>query len=63
MEIRTYYFPCNQIGRGLIKFLLTHINCSANQIYKVADNIAVSVTITKPEIVKIERILQIYDLI
>lgn len=62
METRTYYFPCNEFGRHILNHLISHIACSIGAINKVSDTLAVSITVVKRDVTKIERILQIYDL-
>ena len=62
METRTYYFPHNQIGRHILNYLIAHVGCSIGQIRKVSDTLAVPITVPKRDIVKVERILQIYDI-
>ena len=62
METRTYYFPANQIGRYILNYLLTRVGCSVGDVRKVAGNLAVVITTPKREIIKVERILQMYDL-
>ena len=63
METRTYYFPSNRIGRYILNYLIERIGCSIGDIRKVADTIAVPITVQKKDVVKVERILQMYDLI
>ena len=63
METRTYYFPSNRIGRYILNYLIERIGCSVGDIHKVADTIAVPITVQKKDVVKVERILQMYDLI
>lgn len=63
METRTYYFPANRIGRYILNYLIERIGCSVGNIRKVSDTIAVPITVPKRDIMKVERILQMYDLI
>ena len=63
METRTYYFPSNRIGRYILNYLIERIGCSVGDIRKVAGTIAVPITVQKKDVVKVERILQMYDLI
>lgn len=62
METRTYYVPANRIGRHILNYLVAHVGCSISSIRKVAENLAVVVTTAKRDVVKVERILQMYDL-
>ena len=62
METRTYYFPKNQIGRHVLNYLIEHIECSIGEIRPVANHLAVSITTPKRNVVKAERILQMYNL-
>jgi hypothetical protein len=62
METRTYYFPRNRIGRYILNYLIERVGCSIGDIRKVADNLAVPITVPKRDVVKVERILQMYDL-
>ena len=62
METRTYYFPANRIGRHILNYLVDRVGCSVGNIRKVADNLAVVITTQKRDIIKVERILQMYDL-
>lgn len=63
METRTYYFPSNRIGRYILNYLIECVGCSIGNIRKVADALAVPITVQKKDVVKVERILQMYDLI
>jgi hypothetical protein len=63
METRTYYFPRNRIGRYILNYLVEHVGCSIGDIRRVADTLAVPITMPKRNVVKVERILQMYDLI
>jgi hypothetical protein len=60
MEVRTYYIPCNQIGRHLLNYLMTHINWSFGSTCKVGNKIALTVSAQKRDISKIEYILKMY---
>ena len=62
METRTYYVPANRIGRHILNYLINHVGCSVGNIRKVADTLAVPITTTKRDVTKVERILQMYDL-
>jgi len=62
METRTYYFPANRIGRYILNYLIDKVGCSIGDIRKVADNLAVPITTPKRDVIKVERILQMYDL-
>jgi hypothetical protein len=63
METRTYYVPANRIGRHVLNYLVARVGCSIGSIRKVADNLAVVITTAKRDVNKVERILQMYDLI
>ena len=63
METRTYYFPRNQIGRHILNYLIENVGCAVGDIRKVADTLAVPITVAKRDIIKVERILQMYDLL
>ncbi len=62
METRTYYFPANRIGRYILNYLIERVGCAIGDIRKVADSLAVPITTPKRDIMKVERILQMYDL-
>lgn len=62
MVERTYYFPANQIGRYILNFLIERVGCSVGDIRHVAGNLAVPITVVKNDVVKVEKILQMYDL-
>jgi hypothetical protein len=63
METRTYYFPYNRIGRYILNYLIARVGCSVGNIRRVAETMAVSITAPKRDVVKVERILQMYNLI
>jgi hypothetical protein len=63
METRTYYIPANAIGRHILNYLVERVGCSVGSIRRVSDNLAVTITTTKRDVNKIERVLQMYDLI
>ena len=62
METRIYYFPANRIGRYILNYLIDRVGCSIGDIHRVADNLAVPITVPKRDVVRVERILQMYDL-
>jgi hypothetical protein len=62
METRTYYFPANRIGRYILNYLIERVGCAIGDIRKVADSLAVPITTPKRDVTKVERILQMYDL-
>lgn len=62
METRTYYFPSNRIGRYILNYLVARVGCSIGEIHRVSNTLAVPITVLKRDVVKIERILQMYDL-
>lgn len=62
METRTYYFPANRIGRHILNYLIDRVGCSIGDIRKVAGTLAVPITVQKKDIIRVERILQMYDL-
>ena len=62
METRTYYFPANRIGRHILNYLIDRVGCSIGDIHKVADTLAVPITVQKKDIIRVERILQMYNL-
>ena len=63
METRIYYFPCNRIGHHILNYLIEHVGCSIGEIHKVSDMLAVTITFAKRDITKVERILQMYNLL
>jgi len=63
MENRTYYFPRNQVSRRVLNFLITNAQCSVGKIRPVAGLLAVSITVPKRNITRVEHILQIYNLL
>ena len=62
MVTRTYYFPCNQLGRYILNYLIERVGCSVGNFSRVADSLAVVITVTQRDITKVERILEMYDL-
>lgn len=62
METRTYYFPANRIGRHILNYLIDRVGCSVGNVRKVAGNLAVVITTQKRDVTKVERILQMYDI-
>ena len=62
MVERTYYFPANRIGRYILNYLIERVGCSVGDIRRVADSIAVPITVVQKDVVKVEKILQMYDL-
>lgn len=62
MVERTYYFPANRIGRYILNYLIERVGCSVGEIRRVADNLAVPITVVQKDVVKVEKILQMYDL-
>jgi len=63
METRTIYVPANRIGRYILNYMIERIGCSVGDIRKVSDTLAVPITVPKRDVVKVERILQMYDLL
>lgn len=62
METRTIYVPANRIGRYILNYLIARVGCSVGDIRKVTDTLAVPITVQQRDMVKVERILQMYDL-
>ena len=62
MVERTYYFPANRIGRYILNYLIERVGCPIGDIRRVADNLAVPITVVQKDVVKVEKILQMYDL-
>lgn len=62
METRTIYVPANRIGRYILNYLIARVGCSVGDIRKVIDTLAVPITVQQRDMVKVERILQMYDL-
>ena len=62
MVERTYYFPANRIGRYILNYLIERVGWSIGDIRRVADNLAVPITVVQKDVVKVEKILQMYDL-
>lgn len=62
MMTRTIYVPANRIGRYILNYLIERIGCSIGEIKRVADTIAVPITFSAKDVSKLERILQMYDL-
>ena len=63
MITRTYYFPFNAIGRYVLNYLVERVGCSIGEIRKIDNYLAVAITTPTREITKVERILQMYDLL
>lgn len=63
MMTKTYYFPCNQIGRYILNCVIERVGCSIGNIRKVADTMAVPITARVSDTTTIERILKTYDLL
>lgn len=63
METRTYYIPANAVGRHILNYLVERVGCSVGTIRRVSDSLAVTITTTKRDVNKVERVLQMYDLI
>ena len=62
MVERTFYFPANKIGRYVLNRVIERVGCSIGDIYRVADSLAVPITVVRKDIPKLEKILQMYDL-
>jgi hypothetical protein len=62
MITRTIYVPANRIGRYIINYLVDRVSCSIGDIHKVTDTLAVPVTCAPKDVVKVERILEMYGL-
>lgn len=62
METKTYYFPRTRVGRYILNYLIENVGCSVGDIRKVADTLAVPITVPKRDINKVERILKMYNL-
>lgn len=60
---RTYYFPATRVGHYIINYIVERVDCSIGDIRKVADSLAVPITVQKKDVCKVERILQMYNLL
>lgn len=62
MVTRTIYVPANQIGRYILNYIWERVSCSMGEIHKVDNTLSVAITMPEREVTKVERILQMYDL-
>ena len=62
MVERTYYFPADKIGRYIINCIVDRVGCAIGDIHKVADHLAVPITVRASDLVRGERIMKMYDL-
>lgn len=62
METKTVYVPANRIGHYILNYLVERVGCSVGEIRRVADTLAAPITVAKRDVTKVERILQMYDL-
>ena len=62
MVTRTVYVPANLFGRNVLALIWETISCSMGEIRKVENALKVPITMPEREVVKLERILQKFDL-
>ena len=62
MVTRTVYVPANAFGRNVLALIWEKISCSMGEIRKVENALCVTITMPEREVVKVERILQTFDL-
>jgi hypothetical protein len=63
MITRTIYVPANAFGRQLLEQIWERVSCSMGDIHKVDNMLRVAITMPERELVKVENILQKFDLI
>ena len=65
MTTRTYYLPKNRIAFYIINYIISKVGCSIGElkVNRQADTIRVPITCNDSDVVKIERILKIYDML
>ena len=63
MITRTIYVPANALGRYVLENIWDVVSCSMGEIKKVGSTLAVPVTMPEREVIKVERILQMFDLL
>ena len=63
MITRTIYVPANAFGRQLLEQIWERVSCSMGDIRKVDNMLRVAITMPERELVKVENILQKFDLI
>lgn len=61
---RTYYIPRNQIGRYVMNYIVTKVECSIGDfaVNRTTDTIRFSITCRGIDIPVVERILRQYDM-
>lgn len=63
MVTRTVYVPANYIGRHVLGYIWQRVACSFGDITHVGETLRTTLTMPEREIVKLEKILQKFDLI
>ncbi len=62
METRTIYVPANHFGRNVLGYVWEHVACSMGDIKRVEDALRVPITLPSREVIKLEKILQNFNL-
>ena len=60
MVTRTIYVPANRIGRYILSYIWERVSCSMGEIRKVDNVLAVPITMPEREVIRVERILEMY---
>ena len=63
MVTRAIYVPANHFGRDVLTYIWQHIGCSIGSIRKVDNVLRVSITLPKKEVIRMENILQKFNLL
>lgn len=62
MITRTIYVPANHFGRHILTYVWERVACSMGEIRKLDNVMCVPITLPEREVVKLEKILQKFDL-
>jgi len=62
METRTIYVPANRLGRNVLGYIWLHVACSMGDVKRVEDALRVPITLPSREVIKLEKILQNFNL-
>ena len=65
METRIYYVPWNQFGRQIMNTVVERVGCSVGdfKVNRQSETIRFSITCTRKDVSKVEKILAFYGIL
>lgn len=65
ISTRSYYIPCNTVGRHVMNTIVDHVSCSVGdfKVNRATNTVRFTVTCNVNDFARVEKILRRYDML